>query len=240
MKAGPQQSLVDLHYAVPSECARRLTRGEADLGIVPVAEAWRNQWDTVPGCCIACDGPVRSILLVTKKPWDQVTTLAADQGSRTSVLLSRVLFARRWGSEPAILETEPRLDAMLQSADAALVIGDAALGIDPESLAYPWLDLGAEWKAMTGLPMVFATWSGPDAHRWPGLEDTFRGSLEFGLEHMEDIVIGEAARRNYPEAVVRKYLRENVRFQLGPRQQEGLQLFLRMAAEIEPAEVLRP
>jgi predicted solute-binding protein len=239
MEHGPQRPLVELHYAVPSECARLLSRGEADLGIVPVAEVWRNQWETVPGCCIACDGPVRSILLVASKPWDQVKTLAADRGSRTSVLLARVLLARRWGAEPAVIEADPQLDAMLETADAALVIGDAALRIDPQPLAHAWMDLGSEWKALTGLPMVFATWSGPDARRWPALEEAFRASLAFGTANMDDLVAREAARRGYSESVVRNYLTENVRFDLGPRQREGLELFLNMAAEIEPVEMAR-
>jgi predicted solute-binding protein len=239
MEHGPQEPLFQLDYAVPSECARRLARGEADLGIVPVAEVWRNQWETVPGCCIACDGAVRSILLVSRKPWDQIRTLAADRGSRTSVLLARVLLARRWGVEPAILEAEPALDAMLDAADAALVIGDAALRIEPQSLPFPWLDLGVEWKSLTGLPMVFATWSGPRVGRWPWLADAFRASLEFGQQHLDTIVRREAAARDYPEALVRQYLTDNVRFHLGPREQDGLQMFLNMAAEIEPAEMTR-
>lgn len=246
---GPQRGVCEVHFDLPSLCARELSEGRADLGIVPVAEVWRNGWDTVPGACIACRGEVRSILLVSRKPWDRVETLAADRGSRSSVLLARILLSRRYGSHPAVVERAPDLEAMLAECDAALVIGDAALRIDPAALADPVLDLGAEWLSLTGLPMVFATWSGPAAAlaRFDRglLVDTFLGSLDFGLRHMSALTAAESAARGFDPALVERYLTRNVVFTLGAEERAGRDLYLRYAEELQrspagPALALEP
>src|SRR5207248_359598 len=104
----------------------------------------------------ACRGPVRSILLIAKCPAPEIRTLAADTSSRTSVELARVILSRRYGAMPVRIPHAPDLPAMLRAADAALIIGDPALALDPAHLPYRVYDLGAEWVEMTGLPMVFA------------------------------------------------------------------------------------
>lgn len=237
MLYGPQQDLFDLHFDLPSLCARELAEGRADLGIVPVAEVWRNGWDTVPGTCIACRGEVRSILLVSRKPWNRVETLAADRGSRSSVMLARILLNRRYGSNPLVVERAPDLDAMLAECDAALLIGDAALRVDPTSLTHPVLDLGAEWLSLTGLPMVFATWSGPSAAiercGRDRLAEAFNGSLAYGLEHMTELVAAESSSRGFDPALVERYLTRNVVFTLGPDELAGRDLYLRYLQELE-------
>lgn len=237
MLHGPQQDLFDLHFDLPSLCARELADGRADLGIVPVAEVWRNGWDTVPGACIACRGEVRSILLVSRKPWNRVETLAADRGSRSSVMLARILLGGRYGSNPRVVERAPQLDAMLAECDAALLIGDAALRLDPTLLPYPVLDLGAEWLSWTGLPMVFATWSGPAAaierYGRDRLAEVFDGSLAYGLQHMPELVASESASRGFDPALVERYLTRNVVFTLGPDELAGRDLYLRHLKEWE-------
>lgn len=237
MLHGPQRGIFDLHFDVPSVCARELTEGRADLGIVPIAEVWRNGWDTVPGTCIACRGEVRSILLVSRKPWNRVESLAADLGSRSSVMLARILLSRRYGSHPVVVERAPDLNSMLAECDAALLIGDAALRVDPVALAHPVLDLGAEWLSLTGLPMVFATWSGPAEaiarHGRERLAEAFQGSLDYGLDHMAGLVTAESAARGFERGLVERYLTRNVVFTLGPDELAGRDLYLRYAEELE-------
>ena len=150
----------DMRYELPSLCADLVARGEADIGILPVMEMARQKLEYFPGTGIACRGPVRSILLISKVPFAEIRTLAADAGSRTSVMLARVILAERHGAEPKVFAQPADLVPMLETADAALIIGDAALHLDPASLPFASLDLGAEWVSMTGLPMVFAVWSG--------------------------------------------------------------------------------
>ncbi|MEP7363550.1 MAG: menaquinone biosynthesis protein [Acidobacteriota bacterium] len=239
MMYGPQRDVFDVHFDLPSLCARELVEGRADLGIVPVAEVWRNGWDTVPGCSIACRGEVRSILLVSRKPWNEIQTLAADRGSRSSVLLARILLSRRYGAHPRVVERVPELAPMLAECDAALLIGDAALRLDPATLPYPVLDLGTEWMALTGLPMVFATWSGPAAaierHGRERLAEAFGGSLAHGLSHMSEIVVAESAARRFDAALVERYLTRNVIFSLGAEELAGRETYLRYAEELQKA-----
>jgi predicted solute-binding protein len=181
---------VDLRFALPSECADQLATGEADIGIVPVIEMARQKLDYFRGTGIACHGPVRTILLISKVPYGQIRTLAADAASRTSVMLARVILAEKYGTEPKLVTMPADLAAMLGEADAALIIGDPALHLEPETLPFATLDLGAEWTSMTGLPMVFAVWagrkeivSGPNAARYsrpssiPAAMDSIRWTL---------------------------------------------------------------
>src|SRR5579863_7870566 len=96
------REVFDLRFALPSECADQLASGEADIGIVPVIEMARQHLEYFPGTGIACHGPVRSILVVSKVPFREIKTLATDSGSRTSVMLSRVILAEKFGAEPAV------------------------------------------------------------------------------------------------------------------------------------------
>src|SRR5207244_12024181 len=123
-------------------------------------EMARQRLEYFPGTGIACHGPVRSILLISKVPFRDIRTLATDSGSRTSAMLSQVILAERFGVRPKVFSHTAALEDMLAKADAALLIGDAALRVDPATLPYETLDLGAEWVAMTGMPMVFAVWAG--------------------------------------------------------------------------------
>jgi len=228
--------MFDLEFQIPAECADRLASGEADIGIVPAFELTRQKLKIVPGAGIACRGPVRSILLVTKRPPAEIRTLAADASSRTSVQLARVILARRYGAYPAIASHPPDLDRMLAAADAALLIGDPALRVDPAQLPYATLDLGTEWVNMTGYPMVFAVWAGTEDAVTPEVERAFLESCRYGRQRIEEIVAAEAEPRGITAELARDYLTENIVHELGPREYEGMDVFLRAAAEVGHAQ----
>jgi chorismate dehydratase len=229
MLHGAEQGLFDLDFRTPAVCADRMASGAADIGIVPSFELTRQDLEVIPGTGIACHGAVRSILLISARPAPEIRTLAADSSSRTSVQLARVILERKYGAAPEFLSRPPDLDAMLRVADAALLIGDPALRIDPAQLPYHVYDLGAEWVEMTGLPMVFAVWAGRKEAIAPGLADRFRASCRYGRERIEEIVALEAPRREFAPALVREYLTRHIVHELGPRDYEGMDLFLRYA-----------
>jgi chorismate dehydratase len=235
MECGPQSGIFDLKRCLPSECADLLREGAVDLGLVPVIEMARQGLSYCSGTGIACEGEVRSILLVSKVKPERIRTLAADRGSRTSVVLARIVLERSYGAAVETTVAEPVLETMLATSDAALVIGDAALHLDPAGLGHQVLDLGAEWKRLTGLPMVFAVWSGRPEHTGEATGRVFAESLEFGLERMEEIVRRETASRELPEDLVRRYLTRHIRYRLGAREYEGLRTYLELASELEPA-----
>jgi predicted solute-binding protein len=227
---GPQRGMFDLTYRVPSACADDLAAGRADIGIVPCAELERLQLQVIPGAGIACRGAVRSILLVTKKPPQEIRSLAADSSSRSSVMLARIVLARRYGAEPAVATHAPDLAAMLDTADAALLIGDPALRATcpPHCSA---LDLGAEWAELTGLPMVFAVWACRAGLDPEALAPAFLDSCRYGLAHLEEIVAREAPTRGLPIEVARDYLTRRIVLEIGPRERDGMARFLEYARQ---------
>jgi predicted solute-binding protein len=225
---------MDLTFAVPSTCADRVVAGDSDVGIVPAIEVARHGLEYVPGVALACRGPVRSILLVSRKPYEAIQTLAADSGSRTSVELSRIILAQRYGAFPSLQPMEPDLDAMLKRADAALIIGDAALRLEPSESGLPTLDLGEEWVEMTGLPFVFAVWAGRPDRVTPEVGELLQASCDFGLRNLDDIIMEEAERRVFPEQLVHQYLTWNMTYSLGEEEEAGLELFWQYARELDP------
>src|SRR5580698_4581090 len=148
----------DISYTLPSQCAANLRQGSADIGIIPAA-AYASIPDLaiLPTVAIASRRAVRSILLVSKVPLEEIRSVALDTSSMTSVALTRVLFAKWWGAERTFSSMAPDVEKMLKEHDAGLVIGDPALKVN-RSLYYSY-DLAEEWIRFTGKPFVFAFWA---------------------------------------------------------------------------------
>ena len=233
MLHGEQQGLFDLLFRVPAECADMVASGAADIGIIPSFELIGRDFGIVPGVGIACRGAVRSILLVSRRPANEIRILAADSSSRTSVVLARIILARRYGAEPTVARRPPDLPSMLGEADGALIIGDPALHIDPETTPFHVYDLGREWMEMTGLPMVFAVWAGPREFLTPQVAAAFQDSCAFGLRSLERIAAEEAPARGLTTDLVRRYLGSHVVFELGSPERQGMEFFLRCARELD-------
>jgi len=231
LQHGPQRGVFDLSFDIPSICADRLAHGTADVGLVPVIEAKRQKLDFLPNLGIACNGPVRSILLVSRVPAPQIRTLAADCSSRTSVALARLILRERYHADPEFLPHEPRLDLMLETADAGLLIGDSALRIHPDDLPYHVYDLGQEWKWMTGLPMVFAVWAARPGILSPEVAAVFQASYDFGRQSMEQIIEQESRARGFDPDLVRQYLTNYIYFRLTPECRAGLDRFLAQVSD---------
>jgi predicted solute-binding protein len=230
MLHGPQKGMFDLEFRTPAGCADQLASGAADIGIVPSYELNRQDLEIIPGTGIACHGAVRSILLIAPRPLPEIRTLAVDSSSRTSVELARIILDRRYGVRPQLVSHPPDLPAMLRAAEAALVIGDPALHIDPAELPYHTYDLGAEWVALTGLPMVFAVWAGRPGIDTPARAAIFRDSCRWGRDHLEEIVAAEAPRRGFAPDLVREYLTRHIVHMLGDREYAGMERFLAWSA----------
>jgi chorismate dehydratase len=222
----------DVRFDVPSKCATLLHHGKVDLGLIPAIEYLRgDNYLIVPDVSIASDGPVETVAVFTRKPIAQVQTLALDLSSRTSVALTQVLCAKYWHISPSFTPSEPDLDAMLSRADAALVIGDPAFEIDPVQRGVSKIDLGSEWKAMTGLPFVYAMWAGRPGAATAAHCRALQAARDGGVAHLPDIA--HAAGNGNAEAEQRAlvYLRDRLRYNLGAAEAEGLRVFCRLAAE---------
>jgi predicted solute-binding protein len=171
--------------------------------------------------------------LISKVPGESIRTLATDSSSRTSVILSRIILAEKFGVKPEVVSMAPDLNAMLEVADAALIIGDAALHIDPKALPYRVWDLGEEWTKMTGLPMVFAVWAGRNVRNVYALSHSLTDSLRHGLKNVEDIVKQQAPLIGLPEQFVRDYFAHNIAYEIGAREIHGMEAFLKLAVPFD-------
>ena len=226
---GPHQSLFELDFALPSQCARQLAAGETDIGIVPVAALLDGEYEIFRGTGIACYGAVRTILLISKVPFGKIRSVAMDAGSRSSVALTRIILQQTYGVEPEWHSQPADMVAMLATADACLIIGDPALRLDPETLrkqGFEVADLGEEWLHLTGLPMVFAVWAGRAETHSKEREQAFIDSYQFGKQHIDGIVEAECKVRGVSKDLIRQYLTRYVVFELGDKEYEGMNLYL--------------
>jgi chorismate dehydratase len=231
----------DVRYDLPSTCAKLLHHGDIELGLIPSIEYLRGDgYAIVPDCAIASDGPVRSVALFTSVPIERVRTIALDTSSRTSVALTRVMAARHFGITPVFVDHRPDLAVMLTRADAALLIGDPALFADYEALGLQKVDLGAEWRTFTGLPFVYACWTGR-----PGVVDAATVEALQAARALGENDADGVASRFFPgdrakAAVGARYLRENIRFRLGDRERAGLERFFTLAVDVGVVERMQP
>jgi cyclic dehypoxanthinyl futalosine synthase len=221
---------IELALAPPREVARRLAEGEADVALIPVAAVFEQGGLELLDLGVSADGPVRSVVLVASRPFEEIREVLLDASSRTSVVLARVVLA--WmGLTPRFVRCEPaEAIARAKGNVAALVIGDPAIDLAdrfPHSI-----DLAAAWKARTGLPFVFAAWAvRRGALRGPLLERLYRAADE-GEAAAESIARDYAASKGEPADRFVSYLTRNIRHRLGMREREGLLRFSEEAAKL--------
>ena len=220
-----------LTYSVPSRCAVDLQMRRADVGLIPSIEYARSvdSYKIVPGLAIAATGPVLTVRLYHATPLDDVRRVALDTSSRTSASLIKILLRERYGFEPVWVEAAPDLSAMLETADAALIIGDSVFRELNSKL--PSIDLAAEWKEHTGLPFVFAFWAGYAGTLDGDGIDALQAAKEAGVAHVDEITRAYAAEKGGDPVLYRRYLSKHIHFSLGEGEIEGLRLFYAKARQ---------
>jgi chorismate dehydratase len=227
----------DISYTLPSQCAASLREGSADIGIIPAAAyAGIPDLAILPGVAIASQRAVRSILLVSKVPLEEIRTVALDTSSLTSVALTKVLFEKWWGGGRTFTPMAPDIEQMLKTHDAGLVIGDPALKINRSR--YLTYDLAEEWIRLTGKPFVFAFWAVRqealrNAPRDLDLATVFQESRDHGLlpSNLDSIAREWGPRLGLSRENIKSYLTENIHYFLDPPCLDGMQLFYQYAQE---------
>lgn len=222
----------EVEYDLPSRLADRLAAGDLDVALIPSIELFRGEgYRVVSDACIGCRGPVMSVKLLFRTAPERVTTLATDEGSRTSATLARILLAERHGVHPVTEILPIGAGPADTRADAVLVIGDRALGSISGSFQLVW-DLGDEWCRWTGLPFVFAVWaarSGVDTRR---IEPLLAAARDSGRANLAAIAAVEAAGHGLTVPQCLGYLRDNLHYHLGLRERDALSLFHEHAARL--------
>jgi len=222
----------DLVLDLPSRLADRLARGDIDVGLVPVIECFRDTgYQIISDACIACRGPVLSVKLLSRVPIDRIGSLALDEGSRTSVALVQILLRRRFGLTPSLVPL-PIGDGLNDTgADGVLLIGDRAIHAPHDVYPAEW-DLGGEWCEAMGLPFVFAVWAARPGIDAQEIAVALSRTRDEALRHLEEVAQGAAAGAGLDVASCLSYFRDNLHFYLGPRERQGLQMFLKHAADL--------
>ena len=228
MRGGFPESF-DIAYDLPSRCADRLSEGDADVGLIPAVEYQRIEGlRIIPGMAIASKKQVKSVLFVSKKPIQQVQTVALDTSSRTSAVLTRLLLRRKFFLRPEYRAGEPDLPGMLEHNDSALIIGNPALLVERDR--YYVFDLVEQWVEMTGKPFVFAFWAARDAAPVEPLLHRFVESKAHGLSHLEEIADYAVTHLPVSRPVILDYLEEKLNYDLDVDNLAGLELFYQLAA----------
>ena len=216
----------------PARSAELLAEDRVDAALVPVI-AYQNLEGVklLPDVCVGAKERVRSVCLVTQgEDLGDVRSVALDTSSQTSVVLTKILFREFLGFEPSWQNAAPEIDAMLASAEAALIIGDPALRLSTlfggGAPNYRVFDLAALWHEQTGLGFVFAMWMTRRDH----VQIDLAAARDEGIEHLDEIIANYADLGLETEQM-RQYLSENISYAADTTMQQGMELYFELAAK---------
>lgn len=229
-----------LRFDVPSKCAALLHEGSIDVGMIPSIEYLRGReaYRVAPGLAIVSEGPVASVALFTSRPVGAIRTIAADTSSRTSNALLQILCYEVFGVDAELVPMAPDPSLMLRRCDGALLIGDPALFFDYQNAGVTKVDLGREWTRLTGLPFVWAFWAGRAGALSSDDVGELREARDRGIQASDAIAVEYCGRERAARG--QAYLRENIRYTLGTREEAGLVRFYDLAVRHGVADATRP
>ncbi|MFN3653153.1 MAG: menaquinone biosynthetic enzyme MqnA/MqnD family protein [Armatimonadota bacterium] len=228
---------VELSALIPSRLIGALLQGGLDAALVSTGAVLPHpELRILPGMGVISRGEVQSIQLYLRRPLSQVKTVALDASSRSAVALTRVLFAERWRMTPEFRTLPPDLPAMLEQADAALLIGNPALAANQALASGRWpglvresLDLGREWQELTGLPFTYAIWAAPADRDLARLTAALTRAKQWGLRRRDQLAARGAEDLGLPLSVARQYLYESIQYDLGEAERAGIERFCELA-----------
>ena len=224
---------VELILDVPARLVDLLTTGSADVALLPVIDYQRVEGlVAVPAGGIGSDGPTLTVRIFSKVPAGEIRVLACDPDSHTSVALARVLLGERFGRRPEFV-------APGRDCDAKLLIGDKVVCADAGDWAYQ-IDLGEEWKKLTGLPFVFAVWTARAGVDLGDLPRRLGVARQEGLANVGRIIARDARPRGWPVAVAHEYLTRYLKYDVGERELESIRRFHALAAKWDVVGRARP
>jgi len=220
--------LPDARLEHPPRLLELLERGEVDVALLSSVEVLRNPetYAYVPGLGVGSDGPVDSVRLYTRTAIRDIQSVGLDPHSLTANVLTRIILTQNYGVQP---KYGRRRNTSWREFDATVVIGDQAFRFDEGR----YIDLGAEWKLLTGLPFVYALWIYRRGHPTAGrIEKEVYAAYCEGRRRLAEIASTEASRLFLDKAYCLRYLNESIRYSVGPREEQGLELFGRYLREM--------
>lgn len=216
---------VILTHSPPSRLLAELKAGNLDCAFAPTFDVLQHpELCVVDGLCVSSDGPVTSVILISKRPLNELRSVGLDTSSSSSAHLIQILLGELFSCHPNYHRVPPTGESPLSEHDAVLLIGDAALetldrGLSPGVMSW---DLGALWKELTGLPFVFAIFVLAESADPGRIRDILQESKLIGLEHRDHLARRAASQLSLPESQLRDYLTDKIRYDLGPRELLGI------------------
>jgi chorismate dehydratase len=229
-----------VRYDVPSRLLEDLESGDVDMALCPVIDfQYAHQpLEIVPVGGIGCNGPTPTVRLFSRVPIEQVTSVAVDTDSHTSIMLMKVILHDAYGIRPVVTQlSADRASLRLgeHRPTTVLLIGDKVVLDCPTVDDYPHqLDLGVAWKQLTGLPFVFAVWMcrrGAKLGHVPALLQQQR-VINSAPDRVAQIVRDRALPLGWPADLARRYMTELLQYAVGPAELEAMQLFWRRAHDL--------
>jgi chorismate dehydratase len=213
---------LDIQLDIPSVCAEKLEKGEADIALVPVAIIPHlSNPKIVSDYCIATEGIVRTVCLFGESPIETWDNLYLDFHSRSSVQLTKILLKDYWHLQPNLLQAEEGYIEKIKGKTGGLVIGDRTF---PLHQRFPYVyDLGEAWMNLKNLPFVFAAWV-TNGDLPQGFLEEFNEALAIGLDSIPQLV--SLMPDEYASFDLTNYFTENIHYEWDAPKREALQLFL--------------
>ncbi len=225
---------INLSLDIPSKTVAKLAFNQADVGLIPVGGLEDlDKYRIFSDYCIGAVGKVRTVVLASEVPVDEVDTVLMDYQSRSSVLLAKVLAKFYWKKEFHWENTCNNFqNVSIKGKTAGVVIGDRVFEVEKR---YPYCyDLSEEWMKFTGLPFVFAVWVAT-SELPKQFEEQFNKALEFGVNSLDEVARIET--KKYPDVNINDYFTNNINYPLDEKKRAGMNKFLELAKKLEPVEL---
>ena len=192
-------------------------------GVVSIFEWFQNpSLSVVPDISISADGAVKSVRLFSKVPIEQIESVALDTSSLTSSALTKIVLSETYDVTPTYVDSPPNLNDMLSKCDAGLIIGDLGLFHSPVRKV---LDLGSEWKNLTGMPFCYAAWLAQPGADLGKLHSILTAARAWGLQNVDSICTEWSVKMNLDIERVIDYLCTVMQYDLGPDKLSAVECF---------------
>lgn len=215
-----------VHFEVPAKLLTLLDQGLASTGLLSVVDyhTAKHPLILLPSGMIGCDGPTLTVRIFSRIPPQNITTLHVDTDSHTSIILAQVILREQFNTAPRLVDLQPGA-----RPDAMLLIGDKVVNAAPATDDYPHqLDLGEQWKILTGLPFVFACWMQRRDMRDDSLAQLLLEAQQRGAHITDQLLDRYAAEKRWPRELARKYFTQYLRYEVTPAARHGLARFFEL------------
>jgi chorismate dehydratase len=211
----------------PADCAEKLINGKVDIGLIPVAALpLLKEYHIISDYCIGANGNVRTVMLLSNCPFDDIRNIYLDYRSRSSVNLIKVLAKNSWKKEFIWIDTSKTFDFRNIGRDEATVlIGDQCFEYE-SSFRYQ-IDLAMEWKKFAGLPFVFACWTA-NKQLDSAFISKFNSALKLGVNNIDAVVARFGNSGTITGDILKNYLLKNIDYSFNEEKKAGLKLFLEL------------